>query len=483
MRKNTSRGFALALTLFIIVILAIVCFGALNVATLDSRTATEDIRASRAFYAARAGIAYAKSKIAQGHNSGNFNNVYLDGQNGSEYDEHFSIVITPAANNDTREQLVWRVESEGKCDGATRKIVAFLQRELFSVYGYFTDIDSLESAQIFFIDSDRITGKVHTNTFFSVSGHPQFNSLVTSANENDSYYNSSSKSYKGGSTDNQDFYRANSSQDTDRMTALDDSAAFSFHGAQPRIDLPESTTTEIKENSAKTVCTKANGDEGNCSFVDSNVSNYRVIFSSDSSGSYAKIYKGVTKTTTTTTGSGRNRKTVTTTTTTYSSSPDFTVDTTQIPTVMYFSGAVETYGTVKGRVTMACTGDVNITDNLSYSNSKEDVLGLMAEQNVIIKTSTTEQKDIDIDASIMALKGSFTVDQYNTGVHRGAINFFGSLVQYKRGAVGQMGNPGTGYDKNYVYDEKLRRNPPAYWPWDNKFDIIYFVDKGSLGGV
>ena len=471
-----NKGFALALTLFLIVILATVCFAALNITTLDSRTATEDYKASRAFYAARAGVAFAKSELTDSAHVSLTSQLTYPKQNlqlagGGTSEESFSLVITPAVDNPSRAFRIWKVESTGYYDNASRQIIAYLERETFAHYAYFTDRETCLSSVIQFMEKDKITGAVHTNGYFTVSGHPQVAGQMVSANSGDTSYNKTTGVYTRTDnkkvTDNKDFYHAaNSNYSSDRVTALDDSPDFSFAGGQAEVPLPTTTSSEIIEaaNMAETAF------EGN----------YRVVFTEQGK---AKFYKQVKKNNRTyydgyppDTG-GQDR-------------PEKTLDTTVHPGItMYVKGDIEVSGDVNGRCTLSSSGNTYIVDDLQYFNDTNCVMGILSEKNIIVRADKNVKRDFYIDAILMALKGSFTVENYDSGVDRGELHVFGGIVQNKRGPVGQTKTSGghavshTGYAKDYVYDAKLETMPPLNFPYTGKFIIRYFIDKGSLGGV
>jgi len=64
-------------------------------------------------------------------------------------------------------------------------------------------------------------------------------------------------------------------------------------------------------------------------------------------------------------------------------------------------------------------------------------------------------------AAILATKHSFVVDNYNQGSELGNLNVYGAIAQDYRGVVGTTA--GTGYIKNYVYDERLAVDEPPYF--------------------
>jgi hypothetical protein len=68
---------------------------------------------------------------------------------------------------------------------------------------------------------------------------------------------------------------------------------------------------------------------------------------------------------------------------------------------------------------------------------------------------------VRIDAAILSLQHSFTVDSYDCGAKLGNLTVSGAIAQKYRGAVGTTG--GTGYTKDYNYDDRLKyRNPPLF---------------------
>jgi hypothetical protein len=66
-----------------------------------------------------------------------------------------------------------------------------------------------------------------------------------------------------------------------------------------------------------------------------------------------------------------------------------------------------------------------------------------------------------IYAAILATTHSFVVDNYNCGAKLGYLHLYGALGQNYRGIVGTSG--GTGYLKDYKYDERLAVDEPPYF--------------------
>jgi Tfp pilus assembly protein PilE len=66
-----------------------------------------------------------------------------------------------------------------------------------------------------------------------------------------------------------------------------------------------------------------------------------------------------------------------------------------------------------------------------------------------------------IYAAILSTDHSFIVDNYNCGKNLGNLNIFGAIGQKFRGIVGLVG--GSGYVKEYIYDERLATDEPPYF--------------------
>ncbi len=69
-----------------------------------------------------------------------------------------------------------------------------------------------------------------------------------------------------------------------------------------------------------------------------------------------------------------------------------------------------------------------------------------------------------IYAAILSTQHSFAVDNYAAGASLGNLNVYGAIAQDYRGIVGTGGSSsGTGYIKNYNYDERLAVDEPPYF--------------------
>jgi hypothetical protein len=161
--------------------------------------------------------------------------------------------------------------------------------------------------------------------------------------------------------------------------------------------------------------------------------------------------------------------------------------------VIYVEGDVAISGVLRGRVTLAATGNIILADDLTYvtnpaTGTCRDILGLFANQRVIVSDNTLNQptrpasgesyltyddtRDEFLHGVIMTLD-VFTVKDYDQGPTnvedcestdwgRGCFYLTGGVIQETRGAVGTTG--GTGYLKRYSYDQCAKSDPPPYYP-------------------
>jgi hypothetical protein len=129
-------------------------------------------------------------------------------------------------------------------------------------------------------------------------------------------------------------------------------------------------------------------------------------------------------------------------------------------------------GTYNKNVTFTAANDILIRENVLKSTAHDVMLGLIASQFVRVHhpTSTLEgyscgsnsggPGSIQIDAAMLAVNKSFTVDKYWCGANLGTLTVNGTIAQQFRGTVGRGS---SGYTKDYNYDRRLRfRSPPRF---------------------
>ncbi len=152
------------------------------------------------------------------------------------------------------------------------------------------------------------------------------------------------------------------------------------------------------------------------------------------------------------------------------------------------NGDLRVKGVVKGEWSIGCNKSVFLDDDIVYNdipNPKDkndpsgDLLGILAQHNVIVTDNTANSSDINICASIYCEDGGFQADNFDKRAVNGNINLIGGIIQQNRGSVGTYDEKGivlTGFRRNYKYDSRLSKMVPPYYPSTNTFKIISWLE-------
>src|SRR5690606_22795785 len=184
--------------------------------------------------------------------------------------------------------------------------------------------------------------------------------------------------------------------------------------------------------------------------------------------------------------------------------------------VIFVDGDVAVSGVLRGRITLAATGDIIIADDVKYATNPsagtcEDILGLFSGGDVVVANtpinapwrrgnsgsgandyfSYDDTTYEEIHAFILALD-QFRVEDHDQGATnkehcettnwgRGCLYLTGGIVQRTRGPVGTTA--GTGYLKRYSYDHCGVAAPPPYFPTTGRFarSQYFDVDPADFG--
>jgi hypothetical protein len=149
-------------------------------------------------------------------------------------------------------------------------------------------------------------------------------------------------------------------------------------------------------------------------------------------------------------------------------------------------------GTVGTRVTVVTPGSIFIEGDITYQSAadegkpadpsqwgvwapdKTEALGLYSQTLVEIVYPSPDNRPVNIHAAILVPNGSFRAADRNVNIGMPYINFYGSLGQNVRGAVGTTA--GAGYLKNYNYDSRFGEAPPPGIPYSS----FYFSEWKQL---
>lgn len=323
--------------------------------------------------------------------------------------------------------VIKEITATGIYDGDTTQVVVRAQRRPFSRYAYFTVVEPT----IYFQTGDVLNGPVHTNGTINIDGDPVFNGPVTSPNTPNER-SGSDPEYNGGVDFNAD--------EIDLPVEVPDLADAASDGGL-RFDnpiklefLPDGTAS-ISEGTYVPGGWRCCWSYQPPSYTWSSSTTYNLA-----------DYNGI-----------------------ISSSEDIQVE-----------GTLDGDLTIHSEKNIEIMGDIRYKDDPRDNPNSDDFLGIVSEGNTIVDKDAHEANgsdDLDIHASVMALDsdGSFYVEDYNDGESRGRLNLLGGLIQYERGAVGLLS--GSGYLKDYRYDQRFLGRSPRGFPASDIYDFISWKTK------
>jgi hypothetical protein len=166
--------------------------------------------------------------------------------------------------------------------------------------------------------------------------------------------------------------------------------------------------------------------------------------------------------------------------------------------VIFVDGKAIVSGKIRGRVTVAATGNIIFGDDLTYvtdpgAGTCEDIAGYFSGESVVVSNNainaawqpasgepyrTYDESTGEFFHGVVLALDIFTAEEYNSGstsaqscegsrAGRGCIYLTGGIIQDTRGAVGLP--DGHGYVRRYSYDRCAATRPPPYFPTTGVF--------------
>lgn len=170
--------------------------------------------------------------------------------------------------------------------------------------------------------------------------------------------------------------------------------------------------------------------------------------------------------------------------------------------IIYVDGSVTVRGKVAGTVSVVADGSITIDHSIVYASKADNPdpnswpvgnepeiqerLGLYATKKVMAVGSYGEDLNIhaavfvtdENDPSTSTYIRGFCVEDYFENFGTPYINFYGSIIQNQRGAVGTTG--GSGFYKNYHQDARFITSPPPGSPLSTP--EFFGWESAMLGG-
>lgn len=137
------------------------------------------------------------------------------------------------------------------------------------------------------------------------------------------------------------------------------------------------------------------------------------------------------------------------------------------------TGRLNVRGTLDGRLTLSSRSDIYVQDNVVYERNPldgptNDMLGLVADQNVIVANNAANNNNCEIHAAVFARAGSFAAEDFSSRPVSGTLRLVGGIIQNQRGAVGTFSGSRirSGFSKRYRFDPRYGdpNQRPPYFP-------------------
>jgi Tfp pilus assembly protein PilX len=130
---------------------------------------------------------------------------------------------------------------------------------------------------------------------------------------------------------------------------------------------------------------------------------------------------------------------------------------------IYSATDVLVSGVVKGKVTVASSGDIVFGGNTTYNTNGTDILGLEAQGTIYVAQWAVTGSTLNLWAAELALNGPFEADPLYNGGATATMNFNGSTAVYGGGS-GAIIFSNLFAHRNYIYDNNLKFLQPPYFP-------------------
>ncbi len=151
--------------------------------------------------------------------------------------------------------------------------------------------------------------------------------------------------------------------------------------------------------------------------------------------------------------------------------------------VLFFDEDVWVQGDYSTMVTIGCSRDIYVADNLEPSQSNRPfTCGLVAQRSVIVPTWYPSMPQVmRLDAAMLAQTGTIYGD-YRSGVTKSKITITGSMSYNTYGyfALYSGNTVSAGFRaRDYLYDPRLELYPPPYYPMlrDGSLKVSTWVEQ------
>jgi len=403
-------------------------FSSVNEKSISER----HLRQIKSFYLAESGLdrglEWLRSQSSPPSGTTSFNPfggpIELDGGN-------YEVIIDPEDNNPGNYLKRYQIKSTGQTKGISSELENLVQTDSYARYCYFTDDEHFRwygyKVSVWFVSGDHLEGPTQTNSHFHLYGDPLFSGQVKSA-DNYMYY-------------------------------FHDGYIYSYPPNGPTVDNPVfeqgiQLGVEPFEMPSKALDLRTAAVQGGLHLTGPTT----IVLKNDGTMDVTNSHKGWTNENMSLPANGA---------------------------LFVEGGNLYISGILKGQLSVGTNRNVVVTDSITYNTNPRtnpestDMLGLIAERDVVI--SKNAPYNIEIDASVMALDDNFIVENWWQGPPKGTLTVYGGIIQDSRGPVGTFssstGQKLSGYSKSYHYDSRLVNSPPPFYPTTGDYISLNWRQK------
>ena len=421
--KNAKKGFILIAAYGVVAVLLVLVAAYVGRSIGEMRAAQMEKNTLSALYAAETGVDYGLDWLRlQPSPPAGTSAFAVTGGPALPSGTTYTVTIDPNDSNPTSYLKRYQIIGVGQSGGATRRVNFEVQVDSFARYVWFTYRETFSGNNVWFITNDVLNGPTHTDGTFNIAGNPSFLDDVSQVGPAINYM------HGGPPNDNPNF--AHGVQfNADPLSMPSRAADLRNAASTGGLHLLGPTTIVLNSN-------------GTINVTNTNAGYSNRNMPLPANGAVFVENRSYTV--------GRR---------TYTDYGDVTVN-----------------GTMNGRLSIGANNDIIIGGDLRYNINPQtnpdstDMLGLVAERNIMIpQNACPYNSDLTIQASVMAMADSFYLQNYSDPAnYKGTLNVYGGIIQKYRGPVGTFNittnSKVSGFTKNYVYDGRLRASPPPFFP-------------------
>jgi hypothetical protein len=155
--------------------------------------------------------------------------------------------------------------------------------------------------------------------------------------------------------------------------------------------------------------------------------------------------------------------------------------------VAWFGETVHVSGVLDGGLTVVSEDDIWIDDDVLYEDSSpgsgpnpgcDDLLGLIAEGDIVIASTLPDIGDREVHGLMMALGNDIHAEDYQLGPPRGAFILYGGLMVEKSVHLGEYQHEIliSGYLRDYHWDQRLQAWAPPLFPKTGNYMVVVWEE-------